>query len=163
MLYCKKGVSINLLILSLTLFFSSCNFWIENDDPISGKLPPISDQTFPVENCDSDFDVFFESFSCNEEFQKRSLWIPLEYAYLNRKDPSRKKFVTGYLWKKDYTYIDLCLIEENNNFSVENELLKDDLIRCKYLDAENNLFYTEYIFKFDHGCWYLTSITERLY
>lgn len=154
---------IGCLVIIMTLSFNCkrVDINIEKANAPVAIADSVVKQTTTVEECDSDFDVFFKKFAVDSVFQKSHIKFPLKNSRL---DDDYQNIIREDIPLSKYTFIDFdihkdAMKQEFDKFNVEVEKHKDSVFY--FMKGYDNGIMTEIKFSYDGSCWKMVEIIDE--
>ena len=106
-------------------------------------------------DCDSDFNIFFEKFQKDSAFQIRHVKFPYMYYYSDEDFPL--DMMESAVWKEDFETIDFKS-DTNSQFTI-NFINKIDSVSCIKQNKSKSII--EYKFVIINHCWFLVEVIDN--
>lgn len=149
------------LLLVAFLAVAGCKKEVEiKDDIVVEDGIVVMPTAISRQDCDKDFDVFFEKFSNDSVFQRKHVKFPLKSSHL---DNDYHDMIREDITFVKYRFMDFkghkdAMKQEYDKFTVETIKKKDTINYL--LKGDDNGIYIEVKFAFENDCWYLVAIED---
>lgn len=150
-----------LTIIILLLGFCSCHNSNSTKEAYRNEVVVKIHNKPVVEDCDTDFDVFFKKFQADSIFQRKHVKFPLKTTFLAldgdvsiiRDDIPENKYSFS-IFKNDKE------IGDTGNGTYKVDILKEKSSAYYEINGIDNGIATKVTFAFIDDCWYMVSIED---